>query len=101
MDLQAIYESISSFWNQISPILIAHLIFLIAWLWLRKSNMNLLEPLERVLRSETYGRWKIILDEFNLMSNHEISEQECMILFFGDKQPGDGHKIGIVNFFCV
>ena len=82
MDLQAIYESISSFWNQISPILIAHLIFLIAWLWLRKSDMNLLEPLEKVLRSESYKRWKTIFDEFNLRPAIPLLSILIVLIYF-------------------
>lgn len=66
MDLQAIYESISNFWNEISPILIAHVVLLIAWFWIKKSKINILAPIERLLESETYKRWKKILDEFQL-----------------------------------
>lgn len=66
MDLQAAYESISKFWNQISPILIAHVIFCIAWLWIRKSNPNILVSIEKILKTRTYKRWKKIFDEFSL-----------------------------------
>lgn len=66
MDLQAVYESISKFWNQISPILIAHVIFFMAWLWIRKSNLNLLVSIEKALETKTYQRWKQVFDEFSL-----------------------------------
>ena len=67
MDLQTLYQSVDSFWGNISPILFAHLFLVFAWIWARGKNFNFLEKAEAFLGSSSFQRWKKLFDEFELM----------------------------------
>jgi hypothetical protein len=66
MNLDELYQSISSFWSRISPIVIAHIVGLIAIRWIGGVRWHVLEWLEYRLETERYKRWGKILDQFAL-----------------------------------
>lgn len=67
MDFQAIYQSVIDFWDNVSPILFAHLFLVLSWIWSQGKTYDFLGRAETALNSSTFRRWKIILDEFELM----------------------------------
>ena len=66
MNLNELYQSIASFWENISPLLYFHIAAVMVFNGLNGSNWQILNRIESLLRSDTYGRVKKILDEFSL-----------------------------------
>jgi beta-lactamase class A len=66
MDLNDIYQSLASFWDKISPILISHLVALLALRWMVGTRLNVYARLKAYLASDKYTRWKEVFDEFQL-----------------------------------
>ncbi len=66
MDINDIYGSISTFWNNISPILFAHLIAFLAIRWTVGSHLNTIERVKGYLATNKYKEWRGVIDEFEL-----------------------------------
>ncbi len=68
MDLNEFYQSTTSFWNTVSPILFAHMLAFLVLRWILGNKWSLLKDTESLLKSDRYIRWKAVLDEFELRS---------------------------------
>ena len=68
MNIDELYQSISRFWGNISPLLYFHIIAIIVLVWLYGNNWHLLDRIEQLLSTERYKKWRKILKEFSLFS---------------------------------
>ena len=67
-NLDEFYRSIAGFWDATSPILFAHIAAFVVLRFVGTTNWHTLERIEYFLNSNSYQRWKRILDEFDLRS---------------------------------
>jgi hypothetical protein len=65
-NLNDFYSGVSRFWDSIAPIIIVHVIALLALKWIMGEEWHLLEKIEFYLNSDRYKRWRRIFDEFDL-----------------------------------
>src|SRR5215813_2256207 len=66
MDVNQIYRSITDFWASISPLIYAHVLFLIGIVYLGGLRFDAVEHIQQWMRTERYLKWKQVLKEFGL-----------------------------------
>lgn len=82
MSLQSLYYDIVQFWNNISPLVVAHILIGVFLFWVsKKSFSNLSEDTLRFFRSARYLEWKHVLSEFDLMSKMPLLIALALLIY--------------------